>query len=152
MISNTDGQGEFLMYRVQYSWYTTYFLMQDDLNNMKNLKTIQTYEKYTCVSMDAIEFYYGGIKYNLIYVITRPMVMYEDNSVLTINQVSFRPHRYNFDEWTMSDQFKYHKQYELNIFSTINCGDGVKSSLKLLIVFCKRNGAITVLRRYQDGF
>ena len=91
------------MYRIQYSWYSTYFLMNDDLNNMKNLKEINYYEKYTCVSMDALEFYYNSIKYNLIYIITRPMYMSEDNPFLTINQVNFMPHQYNFDEWTMSD-------------------------------------------------
>ena len=32
--------------------------MQDNLNNMKNLKEINTYEKYTCMSMDALELYY----------------------------------------------------------------------------------------------
>jgi hypothetical protein len=90
MISNVDGQGEFLMYRIQYSWYTTYFLMQDGLNNLKNLKEIEVYEKYTCVSMDALEFYYRGIKYNLIYVITRPMENAEsledfEDPKLTIN-------------------------------------------------------------------
>ena len=50
----------------------------------------------------------------------------------------------------MTMQTRYHKQYEVDISKSQNCGNKLKASKHLLIMVCMENGAITIFRRFGD--
>lgn len=58
---------------------------------------------------------------------------------------------YRLGKWDKHKQTQYHKQYRINTSKTENCADKIKVGQYLLIVLCRKNGAITIYRRYRDS-